>query len=38
MEIVLHRESADNWRVESWRSFADYCFGMLAEGAPDAVF
>ena len=37
MEIVLHRESEDVWRVECWRSFADYCFGMLAEGAADAV-
>ncbi|MCB1444804.1 MAG: sarcosine oxidase subunit gamma [Rhizobiaceae bacterium] len=36
MEIVLHRESEDVWRVECWRSFADYCFGMLAEGAADA--
>jgi sarcosine oxidase subunit gamma len=37
MEIVLHRERADTYRVECWRSFADYCFGMLAEGAHDAA-
>ena len=37
MEIVLYRESAETWRVECWRSFADYCFGMLAEGAHDAA-
>lgn len=37
MEIVLHRESEDTYRVECWRSFADYCFGMLAEGAADAA-
>jgi sarcosine oxidase, subunit gamma len=38
MEIVLYRESEDTYRVECWRSFADYCFGMLAEGAHDAVY
>lgn len=38
MEIVLHREASETWRVECWRSFADYCFGMLAEGAHDAAF
>jgi sarcosine oxidase, subunit gamma len=38
MEIVLHRESEDTYRVECWRSFADYCFGMLAEGAHDSVY
>ncbi|MDB5556015.1 MAG: Sarcosine oxidase gamma subunit [Rhizobium sp.] len=37
MEIVLYRESADTYRVECWRSFADYCFGMLCEGAADAA-
>lgn len=37
MEIVLYREAAETWRVEAWRSFADYCFGMLAEGAHDAA-
>lgn len=36
MEIVLYRESEDTYRVECWRSFAEYCFGMLAEGAADA--
>jgi sarcosine oxidase subunit gamma len=36
MEIVLFREGAESWRVECWRSFADYCFGMLAEGVHDA--
>lgn len=38
MEIVLYREGAETYRVECWRSFADYCFGMLAEGAHDAVY
>ena len=36
-EVVLYRESGETWRVECWRSFADYCFGMLAEGAADAA-
>jgi sarcosine oxidase subunit gamma len=36
MEIVLYRPDADTYRVECWRSFAEYCFGMLAEGAVDA--
>lgn len=38
MEIVLHREGTETYRVECWRSFADYCFGMLVEGAHDAVY
>ena len=37
MEIVLHRESEETYRVECWRSFADYCFGMLVEGANDSA-
>lgn len=37
MEIVLYREAEETYRVECWRSFADYCFGMLAEGAADAA-
>ena len=36
MEIVLYRSGEDTYRVECWRSFAEYCFGMLAEGAADA--
>lgn len=36
MEIVLQRTGEDTYRVECWRSFAEYCFGMLAEGASDA--
>lgn len=37
MEIVLYREDEDTYRVECWRSFADYCYGMLVEGAHDAA-
>jgi sarcosine oxidase subunit gamma len=36
-EIVLFRTEDDTFRVECWRSFADYVFGLLAEGAEDAV-
>jgi sarcosine oxidase subunit gamma len=37
MEIVLYRTGVETYRVECWRSFAEYCFGMLAEGAEDAA-
>jgi sarcosine oxidase subunit gamma len=37
MEIVLIRTDVETYRVECWRSFAEYCFGMLAEGAEDAA-
>ncbi len=36
IEIILHRVEEDTFRVECWRSFAEYAFGMLAEGAEDA--
>lgn len=32
-EIVLLRVSADQFRVECWRSFSDYVFTLLAEAA-----
>jgi sarcosine oxidase subunit gamma len=35
-EIVLFRTEDDTFRVECWRSFSDYVFGLLAEGAQDA--
>ncbi|EPE95325.1 sarcosine oxidase subunit gamma [Rhizobium grahamii] len=35
-EIVLFRTEDDTFRVECWRSFADFVFGLLAEGAEDA--
>jgi sarcosine oxidase subunit gamma len=35
-EIVLFRTDDDTFRVECWRSFADYVFGLLAEAAEDA--
>jgi sarcosine oxidase subunit gamma len=37
VEIVLLRTAADAFRVEVWRSFSDYAFGLLAEGAKDAA-
>jgi sarcosine oxidase subunit gamma len=36
VEIVLLRTAEDSFRVEVWRSFSDYAFGLLAEGAQDA--
>ena len=38
VEIVLLRTAEDAFRVEVWRSFSDYAFGLLAEGARDAAF
>jgi sarcosine oxidase subunit gamma len=35
-EIVIYRAEDDTFRVECWRSFADFVFGLLAEGAEDA--
>ncbi|MGK9055415.1 sarcosine oxidase subunit gamma [Neorhizobium petrolearium] len=37
VEIVLLRTAEDAFRVEVWRSFSDYAFGLLAEGAQDAA-
>jgi sarcosine oxidase subunit gamma len=36
VEIVLLRTAEDAFRVEVWRSFSDYAFGLLAEAARDA--
>ena len=36
-EIVLLRTGEESFRVEVWRSFSDYAFGLLAEGARDAA-
>lgn len=35
-EVVIFRVAEDTFRVECWRSFADYVFGLLEEGARDA--
>lgn len=37
VEIVLLRTGEEAFRVEVWRSFSDYAFGLLAEGAQDAA-
>lgn len=36
-EIVLLRTAVDAFRVECWRSFSDYVFTFLSEGARDAA-
>ncbi|TPN12021.1 sarcosine oxidase subunit gamma family protein [Mesorhizobium sp. B2-1-3] len=36
-EIVLLRTAQDAFRVECWRSFSDYVFTFLSEGARDAA-
>jgi sarcosine oxidase subunit gamma len=36
IEIVLLRTGEEDYRVECWRSFSPYAFGLLAEGAEDA--
>ena len=36
-EIVLLRTAEDAFRVECWRSFSDYVFTFLSEGARDAA-
>ncbi|TPM36833.1 sarcosine oxidase subunit gamma [Mesorhizobium sp. B2-3-4] len=37
VEIVLLRTAEDAFRVECWRSFSDYVFTFLSEGARDAA-
>jgi sarcosine oxidase subunit gamma len=37
VEIVLLRMDDETFRVECWRSFSDYAFGLLAEAAGDAA-
>lgn len=37
-EIVLLRTASDSFRVECWRSFADYVSGLLDDAARDAAF
>lgn len=36
-EILLYRVGEQDFRVECWRSFSDYVFGLLAQGARDAA-
>ncbi|WP_174803813.1 sarcosine oxidase subunit gamma [Martelella limonii] len=37
-EIVLFRKDEQTFRVECWRSFAPYVFGLLDQGAKDAAY
>jgi sarcosine oxidase subunit gamma len=37
VEIVLLRIGQEAFRVEVWRSFSEYTFGLLTEGAADAA-
>lgn len=37
VEIVLLKTAEEAFRVEVWRSFSEYAFGLLAEGARDAA-
>lgn len=37
IEIVLWRTGEEEFRVEAWRSFADYAFAFLAGAARDAA-
>ncbi len=36
VEVVILRLDAETFRVEVWRSFSDYAFGLLSEAAEDA--
>jgi sarcosine oxidase subunit gamma len=36
IEVVLLRTGEDSFRLECWRSFSEYAFGLLAEAAEDA--
>jgi sarcosine oxidase, subunit gamma len=35
IEVVLLRTAEDAFRLECWRSFSDYAFGLLAEAVED---
>ena len=37
IEVVLFRTAEDAFRLECWRSFSEYAFGLLAEAAEDAA-
>lgn len=36
IEVVIFRTDEQEYRIECWRSFSPYAFGILAEGAEDA--
>ena len=37
IEVVILRTGDEEYRVECWRSFSEYAFGMLAESARDCL-
>ena len=37
IEVVIIRTADTEFRVECWRSFSDYAFGMLSEAAKDCL-
>lgn len=37
IEVVLLRTGDESFRLECWRSFSEYAFGLLREAAQDAV-
>lgn len=37
IEVVILRTGESEFRVECWRSFSDYAFGMLSEAAKDCL-
>lgn len=37
VEIVLWRTGEETFRIECWRSFSDYVFGLLSDAARDAL-
>jgi len=37
IEVVIWRRGEEDFRIECWRSFADYAFGFLSEAARDAA-
>jgi len=37
IEVVILRTGENEFRVECWRSFSDYAFGMLSEAAKDCL-
>ena len=36
IEVIVYRSGEQAYRVECWRSFSTYAFGILEEGAEDA--
>ena len=37
VEVIIHRTGAQTFRVECWRSFADYVFTYLSDAARDSA-